>query len=287
MRKILSLTLVISALAFAGLNAAAPGLKVRSRALRQGDPVLFVLTPTDTAVGAEGEWLGRKFSFSLDGGRLVALTAISRDQKPGEYEVKVRVSHEDGSQSLLTEKLRIAATEFPRQTLSVDPRFVELSKEDLARVRRETAMLNRVYASSVGERLWSGPFIKPAEGRWSSPFGVSRVFNGEERSYHRGTDIAVPSGTPIHAGNSGRVALVGNLFFSGNTVIIDHGFGVFTGYLHLSEIWVKEGQKVSTGDIVGLSGATGRVTGPHLHWMLRIGGVACDAAALLEIDFTK
>ena len=266
--------------------ASDPGLEIRSRGPRQGDPVLIVLTPTSPAISAEGDWIGRKFPFSADGAVMVALVAVDRNQKPGTYPLKVTVQHADGTQSIVSRDVEILATEFETQSLSVDPRFVHLSKEDQARAASDSQRLNAAYASGTDQRLWSGAFIKPAEGRWSSPFGVRRLFNGEERSFHRGADIATGSGRTIHSSNSGRVVLTGDLFFSGNTVIVDHGCGVFTGYLHLTEIWVQEGQQIGAGDIVGLSGATGRVTGPHLHWMLRIDGIVCDAAALLEIDFS-
>ncbi|HUX08449.1 MAG TPA: M23 family metallopeptidase [Acidobacteriota bacterium] len=284
-RLIFSLT-VISVLLALGL-ASDPGLEVRSRGPRQGDPLLLVLTPPSPAVSAEGELFGRTVRFSPEGEGFVALVAVDRNQKPGPYDIKARLRLVDGSESLVVQTVNVGATEFPTQELTVDPRFVELSKEDLERAQRDSKMLNEAYASSVNERLWSGPFFKPSEGRWSALFGVRRFFNGEERSFHRGSDIASPKGTTVHCSNSGRVALVGNLFFSGNTVIVDHGLGVFTGYLHLSEIWVKQGQRIGAGDIIGLSGDTGRVTGPHLHWMLRINDVVCDPAGLLEIDFSK
>ena len=285
MRKATTILLITVLFSLPAL-ASDPGLDVRSRGPRQGDPVLIVLTPASPAVSAEGEWLGRKFAFSADGAVMVALVAVDRNQSPGSYPLKVTVRHADGTQSLASRNVEILATEFETQSLSVDPRFVHLSKEDQARAARDSQRLNAAYASGTAERLWSGAFIKPAEGRWSSPFGVRRLFNGEERSFHRGADIATGAGRTIHSSNSGRVALTGDLFFSGNTVIVDHGQGIFTGYLHLSEIWVQEGQQVGGGDIVGLSGSTGRVTGPHLHWMLRIDGTVCDPAALLEIDFS-
>ncbi len=286
MRRLIYSLTTIAALLALGL-ASNPGLEVRSRGQRQGDPLLLILTPPAPAVSAEGELFGRKIMFSPEGEGFIALVAVDRNQKPGAYEIKVRLKQADGSESLVAQTLNIGATDFPTQELTVDPRFVKLSKEDLERAQRDTKMLNEAYASSAKERLWSGPFFKPAEGRWSAQFGVGRYFNGEERSFHRGADIASPKGTTVHCSNSGHVALVGDLFFSGNTVIVDHGLGVFTGYLHLSEIWVKHGQAVGGGDIVGLSGATGRVTGPHLHWMLRIDGVVCDPSGLLEIDFSK
>jgi murein DD-endopeptidase MepM/ murein hydrolase activator NlpD len=284
MRRTVTILLTLSLFLVLGL-AAEPGIEVRSRGPRQGDPMLIIVRPDAPTVSAEGELFGRKLRFSPDGEAFIALAAVDRNQRPGSYELKVSLAHTDGSQSQMSQTIEIGETKFPTQTLTVDPRFVKLSKEDLERVQRDTIRLEKAYASSVDQRLWSGPFFKPAEGRLSAEFGVRRIFNGEERSFHKGTDIAAPHGTPVHCSNSGRVALVGDLFFSGNTVLVDHGLGVFTGYLHLSEVWVQEGQTVGGGDIIGLSGATGRVTGPHLHWLLRIGDVVCDPTGLLEIDF--
>jgi murein DD-endopeptidase MepM/ murein hydrolase activator NlpD len=286
MRRTITILLAVSLMLALGFDKE-PGIEVRSRGPRQGDPLLVIVRPDTPAVSAEGSLFGGKLKFSPDGEVFVALAAVDRNQRPGVYELKVQLRHADGSQSQMARTVEVGETKFPTQTLTVDPRFVKLSKEDLERAQRDAARLEKAYASSVDQRLWDGPFLKPSEGRWSAEFGVGRVFNGEERSFHRGTDIASPQGTPVHCSNAGRVTLVGDLFFSGNTVIVDHGLGVLTGYLHLSEVWVQEGQAVGAGDILGLSGATGRVTGPHLHWMLRIGDIVCDPAGLLEIDFGK
>jgi len=284
MRKYTALFAALAAVASLGLGPEELGLQVRCRGVRQGEPLLLVLASPTPVVWAEGQWCGRPVRFGADGERLVAVAAVDRNCTPGEHELRVRVRFEDGTEALASRLLTVGAVDFPRQELSVDPRFVRLSPEDLERVRLDNEALRAAYAAGAQRRLWSGPFVAPADGRWSAPFGVSRVFNGEERSYHRGADLAVPTGTPISSCNYGRVVLTRDLFFGGNTVIVDHGLGVFSGYLHLSEITVGVGQEVGTGEIVGLSGATGRVTGPHLHWMLRVEGVVCDPRGLLEID---
>ena len=283
MRKATTLLLAVSAAIFLGAGPDGFKLYIRGNGLRQGEPILFELVPPKAAVWAEGTWLGQKVPFALRDGKLYGMAAVDRGWKPGLYPLSVAVRFADGAATSITRRLWVRDVTFPRQQLSVDPRFVRLSKEDLERVQCENELLANVYAAGVQERLWEGSFAKPAEGGWSSPFGVSRVFNGEERSYHRGADIAVGEGTPVHSSNSGRVVVARDLFFGGNTVIIDHGHDIFTGYMHLSEIWVREGQEINTGDIVGLSGSTGRVTGPHLHWMLRVNGVACNPAGLLEM----
>jgi murein DD-endopeptidase MepM/ murein hydrolase activator NlpD len=123
----------------------------------------------------------------------------------------------------------------------------------------------------------------PAEGPAGSPFGLRRFFNGEPRSPHAGIDIKAPKGAPVVASNRGRVALTDELFFTGKTVVLDHGLGLFTLYVHLSEIEAKAGTMVDRGARIGKVGATGRVTGPHLHWGMRLGGQRVDPLALLEV----
>lgn len=283
MKKVFAILTALLAFSLVGMESDSFKLYIKGKGLRQGEPILFELIPPKPAVWAEGKWLGQKVRFSVHKGKLLGLAAVERNRKPGLYTLSVSVRFSDGGSASINRKLWVRDFRFPRQQLSVDPRFVKLSPEDLERVQRENALLAKTYAAAGEKRLWAGPFAKPAEGRWSSPFGVSRVFNGEERSFHRGADIAGGAGTPVHFSNSGRVVLAQDLFFGGNTVLIDHGSNIFTGYMHLSEIWVKEGQEIHTGDIVGLCGATGRVTGPHLHWMLRVNGVVCNPAGLLEM----
>jgi murein DD-endopeptidase MepM/ murein hydrolase activator NlpD len=280
------LLLVLSAIAALGFGGGPDGFKlyIQGNGLRQGEAVLFELVPPEAAVWAEGRWLEQTVPFDVVNGRLLGMGAVERERRAGIYPLTVVVRFADGTSKTIIRRLPVRAVSFPRQQLTVDPRYVHLSKEDLARVAEDNALLNKVYAAGEKRRLWGGVFAKPAEGRWSSEYGVSRVFNGEERSYHKGLDIATGAGVEVHCCNSGKVVLARDLFFSGNTVIVDHGHNIFSGYMHLSEVWVKEGQEIHTGEIVGLTGATGRVTGPHLHWMLRVNGAACNPAGLLEME---
>lgn len=170
----------------------------------------------------------------------------------------------------------------PTQKLKVDRKFVNPPASEKARIERDREKIRQVLANPMPGKAWELPLLRPVPGGVSSLFGMKRVFNGQPRSVHRGLDLRGAAGTPIHACADGRVALVDNLYYSGNTVYIDHGDGVFTAYLHMSEPRVKVGQMVSRGDLVGLVGATGRVTGPHLHLSLIAQGQSVDPQPLLE-----
>jgi len=161
---------------------------------------------------------------------------------------------------------------------------VELSPANQQRAAREAKELDKIYATATPEILWAKPFRSPIPGQAKgSNFGHRRVFNGQPRAPHAGSDLKAATGTPIHATNRGRVTLAKNLFFTGNTVVLDHGIGVYTIYAHLSKIDVKVGDIVEENQLLGLAGATGRVTGPHLHWSARIQGARVDPFSLLSI----
>jgi murein DD-endopeptidase MepM/ murein hydrolase activator NlpD len=172
---------------------------------------------------------------------------------------------------------------YGEDTLTVDPRHVRPSPQDLERIRREQAEVRQVYASGSRSRLWKETFQVPVPGEMHGPFGTRRVFNGELQSQHNGADFRAQTGDPIRAAAAGVVRLSKDLFYSGNAVILDHGAGVFTSYSHMSRIDVKVGQTVARGAVIGLAGATGRVTGPHLHWTVRVGAANVDPALFLEV----
>lgn len=170
----------------------------------------------------------------------------------------------------------------PTQKLTVNKKYVNPPASEKARIESDRQKVRKALATSLPERLWELPFQRPVPGGVSSLFGMKRVFNGEPRSVHRGLDLRGAQGTPIKAVADGEVVLVDNLYFSGNTVYLNHGDGVFSAYLHMSEPKVAPGQKVSRGDVIGLVGATGRVTGPHLHLSLIVQGQSVDPQPLLE-----
>lgn len=191
-----------------------------------------------------------------------------------------------GGRQAASVPLGIIDGKYKSESLSVDSRHVTLSKENLARVKQEKKKIRRIFASSRDARMWFGDFKTPLASQTTSAFGTQRLFNGQHRSYHRGTDFRAKVGTPVYASNSGTVRLAGNLFYSGNMVIVDHGINIFTLYAHLSQIQVADNQIIARGQQIGLSGATGRVSGPHLHWAVKINGVYVDPLQFLSVIST-
>lgn len=170
----------------------------------------------------------------------------------------------------------------PVQKLQVDKKYVDPPASVQQRIKADREKVRQALAQGDVERQWNLPFYRPVPGGISSQFGLKRVFNGQLRGQHRGLDLRGPEGTPIHACADGIVALKDNLYYSGNTVYVNHGDGVFTAYLHMSRSNVRPGQKVKRGDVIGYVGATGRVTGPHLHLSLLAQGQSVDPLPLLE-----
>jgi murein DD-endopeptidase MepM/ murein hydrolase activator NlpD len=175
----------------------------------------------------------------------------------------------------------VLARTFSTRKLRVDPVFVNPPREAEARIVQEAKQLDALWSASSSSRLWDGAFVQPVPGGGTGRFGARSIFNGQPRSPHGGEDFPNPEGTPIVAPNGGQVVLARDLYFTGNTVVIDHGLGLFSLLAHLSVIEVAEGDHVRTGQRVGQVGSTGRVTGPHLHWAVRVAGARVDPLSLL------
>ena len=177
---------------------------------------------------------------------------------------------------------------YPREVLAVAPKFAKPDSVAAARIKRENARSRQVSLASGGHpRLWRGPFQLPRATRITSAFGAARVYNGEVRSRHMGTDFAGAVGTPVLAAGRGVVAMVADFYLAGKALYIDHGQGLVTAYFHLSRTDVMEGDTVASGQRIGAVGQSGRVTGPHLHWVARLGTVAVDPMSLLQLDRTE
>jgi murein DD-endopeptidase MepM/ murein hydrolase activator NlpD len=229
-------------------------------------------------------WSGHDVPFLRSGDEWVAFVGVDLDSKPGDHAVNVTFSYEDGRARTIKEPVLVTAVQYPTTELEVEERFVELSPEDQARADREAAETSAIYDAFTPQRFWSEPFAVPVRGaKDGRNFGHRRVFNGQPRAPHSGADLRATTGTPIHAANRGRVVLAKDLFFSGNAVFIDHGYGLFTTYLHLSKIDVAVGDVVERGQQLGLAGATGRVTGPHLHWGVRLVDARVDPFSLVRL----
>lgn len=210
-----------------------------------------------------------------DGG-FWGVIGVAADQAIGSYTISVSLRDGAGSSvATLDAPFIIDSAGYPVETILLTPDESALLDPTLS--QQEAATRERVYSTFTPERLWAGPFALPSAARISSPYGIGRSYNGAPvSSFHHGTDFAADEGAPVAASNSGRVAFAGPLPIRGNSVIIDHGAGVFSSYHHLLEMSVAVGQAVAKGDLVGKVGATGLATGPHLHWEIVVNGVNVD-----------
>ena len=218
---------------------------------------------------------GRTLPGFETGGLLNAYFGIDLDVKPGAYRVAYEMGAETGTLPFV-----VKSREFATEELKVAPKYTEPDKKTQERIDREAKELNALWAGVSPQRLWSKGFVLPAAGPLGSPFGLRRVFNKKPKSPHAGVDIKAAQGAEVYASNAGKVVLANELFFTGNTVIIDHGLGLYTVYAHLSRTDVTAGADVERAALVGLVGATGRATGPHLHWGVKLAGARVDPTTL-------
>jgi murein DD-endopeptidase MepM/ murein hydrolase activator NlpD len=178
--------------------------------------------------------------------------------------------------------LTVESKTFPQEELEVEPVYVEPPRQVALRLERERRKLDAIYKARSIQPSLTTPFVRPVPGAATSIFGLQRIYNGKPRSPHSGLDLRAATGTLVRASGLGRVVLAEDLYYSGSTVILDHGGGLFTIYAHLSEIFVRTGDNLEMGEPLGYSGATGRVTGPHLHWGAKVGDQPFDPSALLD-----
>lgn len=253
------------------------------RALQPGELVVVTIAAPRDATAVAVRALGRDApAFRVRAGRWRALVGLDLDQTPGASTLEVEARGPSGAVASRWPFV-VRPKRFPTRRLAVDPDFVNPPASVRDRIEQESAFLADAYAHSAAEALWRPPFVRPVPGASTSRFGTRSVFNGEPRNPHGGADLVARSGTPVKAPNAGRVVVARPLYLSGNSVVIDHGLGLFSLLAHLSRIDVREGDVVRSGQVVGLSGATGRVTGPHLHWSLRVGGARVDPMAALAL----
>lgn len=259
----------------------------RYRALEPGEIIMVFMTENSTVKKAVIRFLEKEFLLVNRGVEWEPQAFIGLDLaiKPGSYLMKVYVEKIDGAWEILQKEFQVKAKEFPVKKLWLEERYVTPPPTELERIRRESEILDMVYSVVTPHWLGRGRFIMPCQGEVSPNFGERRIYNNRTRSSHSGIDISSSQGSPVKASNSGMVVLASNLYFSGLTVIIDHGLGLFTLYCHFSKIKVRRGQLVMKGDVVGEIGATGRVTGPHLHWAVKLLGSRIDPFALIALPF--
>ena len=253
--------------------------------LVNGTPVLFrVTTPTPVRT-LSGNWLGHEIAFSFDASHKswFALAGISLETKPGAYPIQLDAETFAGEAISFEKNFSVQRQRYPRVPLKVPPRYTAPSAEDQRQIEQDKETKAEAFKTLSPGREWKGSFAPPVNAEISDVFGVERVFNGSVQSTHQGLDFRVSSGTSVAAVNSGRIILARSLFFEGNCVVIDHGQGLLTLYLHLSKFLANEGDDVKKGQAIGLSGGTGRATGPHLHLAVRWQGVYLDPQVLLKL----
>jgi murein DD-endopeptidase MepM/ murein hydrolase activator NlpD len=271
-------------------------LRVNPIRARQGTLVLAEVRSRATLVSVKGSWNGREVGFweespagpaARSAGKAdlwKGLLGVDLEKPAGVYELTVFVTEKGNDAVGCGTKIGVAVGRFPTERLTVDNQFVEPNPEQAQRAEEEGEKLRKIYATATPDRLWHGKFRLPLDNvTTGGNFGRRRVLNGHPRSPHGGVDFPSPVGTPIHATQAGRVVLAEPLYFAGNTVVVDHGLGIYTFYGHLSVIRVKVGDELEAGTVLGDVGATGRVTGPHLHWGLSVNRDRVNAMELVRV----
>ena len=291
-----SIHLLLIGLFMAASNAAASAAEAPATTtvtwqpskLVRGSAVLFQVK---TALGISelsGRWLGHEIKFTPLENRkgFYALAGIPVETAPGMYDLELRATRR-GGEFKYVKKIRIAPAHYPRVAISVSKQFTEPNPEQLKQIAADKEIKKSVFSRTAAEQLWQNGFKAPVDASVSGVFGTERVFNGEVKSRHLGLDYAVAAGTPVRAINAGTVLLAQKLYFEGGFIVIDHGQGLMSMYLHLSDFKVKAGDSVAAGEVIAESGASGRATGAHLHLAVRWQGVYLDPAVVLRLTVPK
>lgn len=264
-------------------------LEFTYRALGPGEVIMVSLRDTPVVKEVTLQFLGKEYTLKKNNASLESFVFIGLDldTEPDLHTMKVLIIEEGGTWEYFQKEIPVAAKEFPVRKLWVDEKFVTPPPWAQERIKIEAEILNYIYSINTPRWLGEGEFILPTLDDVVPNFGERRIFNNNPRSSHSGVDISSPSGTTVKASNSGEVVLAKELYFAGKTVIIDHGLGLFTLYCHFSNIRVKRGEFVKKGVVIGEVGATGRVTGPHLHWGIKLLGAKIDPFSLLSLPLNE
>lgn len=253
--------------------------------LKPGGVTLINVTATQDLAELTGHAAGRPVFFwpAASSREWSGLAGVNLESAPGPVTVTIQGRATGGATAVTRLSLLVERYQFETRRLRVDPKLANPPDEELARIKAEAKAMADAFASVTRERFWHGRFDAPVLGAATSSFGRLTITNGKPAGRHQGADFRAATGTPVKAPNAGRVVMAQDLYFAGNTVIIDHGLGVFSLLAHLSRIGVAAGTTVLRGDVLGESGATGRVTGPHLHWAVRFGEMTVDPLALMSV----
>ncbi len=263
-----------------------PRLTVEARAVKPGEVVLVTVEGNDIRTPPTATLRGQPLQFfpSASTGTWLALIGLDLETSTGPALLSALLRAPGGKAVRSTQTLSIEAASFPVVELKVEQKFVTPDKSDAERAEAEASKLHKLFAAGEEKRLFEGRFDSPIPGAATARFGERRVFNGEPKAPHSGMDLKAKLGHPVRASAAGRVVLADPLFYSGKTVVIDHGLGLTTLYAHLSKFLVKTGDMVKKGQVIGKVGATGRVTGPHLHWALKFQNARIDPFSLVFLD---
>jgi len=273
------------------LPASAANWTVRAQPARlvNGSPVLFVVGTPAKVDSLTGTWQGHKltFSYNMANKTWFALGGISFETAPGKYTLELAGERATGEKPPLnfSHSFSVGRANYPKikVELAVPKKFTEPSPEQLQQIDEDRKTKQEYLSRVTPDREWDGTFAAPADAPNSDVYGSQRIFNGVAQREHQGLDYRVPTGTSVAAMNSGTVLVARFLYYEGNCVFLDHGQGLLTLYFHMSELKVKEGETVKKGQEIGLSGGTGRATGPHLHVAVRWQGIYLDPATLLKL----
>lgn len=261
-------------------------LKMNAGVTAQGSLLTVEVAGAKPLAEFAGDFDGRAIPLWREAekpGSLHGLIGVDLEKPPGRYAWKVSWKNAAGEARSCSALVSVRAGKFPMERLTVEKQFVQPNPEQEKRAEEDQKKMRAIFESVTPERYWDGKFLLPLKGGTSGGnFGRRRILNGEARSPHAGVDFPALAGTAVFAAQAGKVALAEELYYSGNTVVIDHGYGIYTLYAHLSAIEVKPGDSVTPATEVGKVGATGRVTGPHLHWGLTVERARVNAMEIVQ-----
>ena len=283
-------TLFAVLVAFCSTAVAQDSIRLTPATLTNGAPCLITVVLHDQASSVTGSWQGHPVAFfpGSDHRTWFALAGVDVEATPDNYPLTIDATIKDGTHRTLHQDVSVGEAPYEKVPLSVPDKFVEPNAAALKKIAADKIVKDRAFANSASKPQWTGNFLPPLHlAPQSDSFGNQRIFNGKLASVHRGLDYRAKPSTPVAAINSGRVVLARPLYYEGGCVVIDHGLGLMSVYMHLSKIEVVVGRRVRRGQIIALSGATGRATGPHLHLGVRWEGSYLDPAKLFEITMPQ
>lgn len=281
-----ALLLALALAAPAAASAPPPTLRVQSRAVQRGEVLLVVVEGENPKRPPTAAFRGKPLEFfpAASTGTWLAFIGLDLDAPTGPSPLTAVLRGRTGRAVRESRTLEVLPGKFPVEELKVSQKFVTPSKSDSERAEGEAAKLHRLFTHGEEKRLFEGSFTPPIPGAATARFGERRIFNGQPRAPHSGMDLRAKKGVKVRAPAAGKVVLAGPLYFAGNTIVLDHGLGLTTLYAHLSKMLVKPGDLVKKGQLIGRVGATGRVTGPHLHWALKLKEARVDPYSLAAFD---